>query len=359
VYDLASGQVAVRTRIAPRVGGPVAGAVVHLPGLPKLAIVTEGEHHLVAIDLTTGEPRWRWSWGSSRAASLRAGGARGAPRMKRAGRLVYFTCGDSALTALDVMSGAVVWRVRDRLRFRAPPTVAHDALFAVAGGMHGAARLYCIDPYSGDVRWSRLVGDAPSGGHGHSYSIEGPPLVAESAVALVLRASRARSAGDASDTRPTATAMRRSVSLVTFRREDGGDVPGGMRPPAGAAAPGGASWLAVDDAFLGNAPSGELLSIAADGSLRWRHLPAQRPLEADIPRRLEPVLRGGALFVPSSDGQVIMLRPQSGEVLGTIEAARSGAIPDLMRVDEAGNVYIAEESGHMVAFAALPRLRLV
>jgi hypothetical protein len=84
-----------------------------------------------------------------------------------------------------------------------------------------------------------------------------------------------------------------------------------------------------------------------------------RPLEADIPRRLEPVLRGGALFVPSSDGHILMVRPKSGEVLGSIEAARAGAIPDLLRVDEVGNVYIAEESGHMVAFGALPRLTLV
>jgi len=114
VHDFGSGEVTLRARIAPRVGGPVAGAVVHLPGLPKLVVVTEGEHHLVAIDLTTGEPRWRWSWGSGRASAP----SRGAPRMKRAGKLVYFTCGDGALTALDVVTGAVVWRLRDRLRFR-------------------------------------------------------------------------------------------------------------------------------------------------------------------------------------------------------------------------------------------------
>jgi hypothetical protein len=107
VYDLGNGEVTLRTHVAPRGGGPVAGAVVHLPGLPKLAIVTEGEHHLVAIDLTSGEPRWRWSWGGSRRLRSRlgaasalgalgaAGGAggvgpghRGYPRMKRAGRLV-------------------------------------------------------------------------------------------------------------------------------------------------------------------------------------------------------------------------------------------------------------------------------
>ena len=61
-----TGEPALRTRIAARVGGPVAGAVVHLPGLPRLIVVTEGEHHLVAIDLDSGEPRWRWSWGRTR-----------------------------------------------------------------------------------------------------------------------------------------------------------------------------------------------------------------------------------------------------------------------------------------------------
>jgi hypothetical protein len=35
------------------------------------------------------------------------------------------------------------------------------------------------------------------------------------------------------------------------------------------------------------------------------------------------------------------------------------AIPDLLRVDERCNVYIAEESGHVVSFGAGPRLSLV
>jgi outer membrane protein assembly factor BamB len=359
VYDLGTGQVALRTRIAPRAGGPVAGAVVHLPGLPKLAIVTEGEHHLVAIDLTTGELRWRWSWGSSRS---RAGGSgtRGAPRMKRAGRLVYFTCGDGSLTALDVMTGAVVWRVRDRLRFRGSPSVAHDALFAVAGGVHAAARLYRIDPYSGDVRWSRLLGDAMP------CTVEGAPLIADGAVGVAVRAARTRSTLRVPRSGSAASGPASSVSLATFNRDDGtpialppGAAASSSASPRAASASSGTSWLAVDDAFIGNAPTGELVSLDAEGTLRWRHLPSQRPLEADIPRRLEPILRGGALFVPSSDGHVVMLRPKGGEVLGTIEAARAGAIPDLLRVDELGNVYIAEESGHMVAFGALPRLTLV
>jgi hypothetical protein len=66
------------------------------------------------------------------------------------------------------------------------------------------------------------------------------------------------------------------------------------------------------------------------------------------------VLRSGALFVPQE--QVHVLRPRDGEILATLP---SDLIPDLLRVDEACNVYVAEESGHLAAFAVAPRLTLV
>jgi outer membrane protein assembly factor BamB len=342
VHDLATGDRTLETRIAPRIGGPMAGAVVHLPGQPRLVVVTEGEHHLVAIDLTSGEPRWRWSWGGAR------GSARATPRVKRSGRLAYFTCGDGALTALDVITGDVVWRLRDRLRFRAPPSVAHDAIFALAGGAHGVARLYCIDPYSGRVRWNTSVGDANA-----PCTVEGAPLVARGAVAVAFR-------------------QKSGVSLTAFQRDDGAQIPNQAR----VVAPTGSSWLAVDDLFIGNTPVGELVAIQArTGELTWRHVLGPRPLDADLPRRLEPVLRGGALFVPCSlvaaetaqarrataaaplAAGICVVRPSDGALIGSI--APTEAIPDLLRVDEDCNVYVAEESGHLVSFGALPRLRLV
>lgn len=353
VYDFEHGQRVLRTRIAMRAGGPVAGAVVSLPGLPKLIVVTEGEHHLVAIDLGTGEPVWRWSWASSR------GATRGVPRLKRAGKLVYFTCGDGALTALDVMSGAVVWRLRDRLRFRSPPALAHDALFAVSGGIHGVARLYCVDPFAGDVRWQTDLAEQTS-----PCTVDGAPIVGASSVAVALR-------------------QKTGLALAAYRRDDGSRIVP-RETGAGPSAPIGTSWLAVDDMFIGNAPTGDLVAVAArTGELQWRCVLGPHPLEADIPRRLEPVLRNGALFVPCSlvlpsspaskaaanetrrsrggeDGAaagVCILRPADGALLGTI--APTEVIPDLLRVDEHCNVIVAEESGHVASFAALPRLSLV
>jgi outer membrane protein assembly factor BamB len=325
VYDMASGEVRVRARIVPRSGGPLAGAAVSLPGLPRLVVVTEGTHHLVAIDLASGEPRWRWSWNGSRSGRRPCAGV---VRVRPAGRLIYFTCGDGALTALDVTSGAVVWRLRDRLRFHTPPTVTHDSLFVVAGGAHGVGRLYRVDPYSGSARWAIAVSD------GHApCTVEGAPIVGANAVAVSLR-------------------HKSGLTLAAFHRETGTPVIARSR----VVGPRSTSWIAVDDAFVGNAPNGELVAIdALTGDLRWRQVLGPSPLEADVPRRLEPVLRCGALFVPHAD--VVVVRPRDGAILGAISPTE--AIPDLLRVDEHCNVYVAEESGHLIAFGTLPRLSLV
>jgi hypothetical protein len=54
---------------------------------------------------------------------------------------------------------------------------------------------------------------------------------------------------------------------------------------------------------------------------------------------------------------VSVLRPSDGALIGAI--APTDAIPDLLRVDERCDVYVAEESGHVVSFGALPRLSVV
>lgn len=317
LHDWISGEVTLRTWIAPRVSGPCAGAVVSTAGLPRLLIVTEGERHLVALDLTNGEARWRYAWG-------RASGASSALRLKRAGKLLYVASGDSALTAVDVQTGSVVWRVRDRLRFHSAPTVDNDALFAIAGGAASAASLHAIDPYSGHVTWTARLPSSPC-------TVEGAPLLAGSTVTAAIR-------------------DRRGLRLAAFDRATGEPV--FHTDPI---APIGTSWLPVDDVLVGNTPNGEVVAIdTARGNVRWRHV-LGRSNDSDVPRKLEPVLRSGALFVPHVD--VHVFRPSDGSHLAQIGPC--DAIPDLLRVDERCDVYVAEESGHMVAFGAGPRLSLV
>jgi len=326
VLDLVSGEARVQTQLRPRTGGPVAGAVVGAPGLPKLIVVTEGERHLVAVDLLTGEARWRASWGKGNVL-----------RLRRLGKLLYYTSGDTAIAALDVQTGSVVWRVRDRLRFCGTPVFDHERLFTVAGGMGGAAVLYGIDLFSGAVRFaSRVPGPDRLGdlhaAEGALAAVEGTPLVCGRSVAAVVR-------------------DRQGVRLASFDRETGelGWV------SSSTVAPSGTSWLAVDDLLLGNTPTGELIALdARDGSLRYRHV-LGRILEVDVPRRLEPILRGGAVYVPHAD--VHVFRPADGVALGTVGPCE--AIPDLLRIDERCDVYVAEESGHMACFGVASRLERI
>jgi hypothetical protein len=51
-----------------------------------------------------------------------------------------------------------------------------------------------------------------------------------------------------------------------------------------------------------------------------------------------------------------VIRPSDGELLGTI--GETDLIPDLLRVDERCDVYLAEESGHLAAFGAQTKLSI-
>lgn len=312
-HDLSNGEPLWTTRLGPRVGTTAAGAVVSAPGLPRMLIVSEGARHLAAVDLHGGEIKWRFA--------ARRGGVF---KLRRAGKLVIVASGDPALSALDVLTGEVVWRFCDRLRFASPVAVDHDALFAVAGGGaivgRGGARLHHVDPWSGERRWSV---DLPE----HVVPVGAPLLGAETVI--------------------VATHGRQGMGLVGFDRKTGA-----LRFDQ-AATGAAASTMMVDNTVIVNSENGELVGLSADdGSTRYRHVFAGN--EGDRPRRLEPVLRSGALFVPQ--GEVHVVRPRDGAILGKVP---NDMIPDLLRVDERCDVYVAEESGHLGAYEAGPRLTLV
>jgi PQQ-like domain len=312
MHDLDNGEARFTTHVAPRANGGATGGLVNAAGLPKLLVVTEGDRSVTAIDLVSGDVRWRFT--AKRPANY---------RVRRAGKLILVAGGDSALLALDVTSGEVVWRVRDRLPFSGDMSIDHDAVFALSGGPIGPTRLHHVDLWSGVVRWSKELDERPAPGHS--------PLLAAHVVAIPTR-------------------DRRGMGVSAYDRASGELI---WEQAPGLASP-TTSFLAVDDSLIANSASGALICLdAAVGTLRYNQV-FSRHVDADQPRRLEPVLRNGALFVPQH--QVHVVRPRDGEVIGTIP---SDLIPDLLRVDERCNVYIAEESGHVAAFGVAPRLTLV
>jgi outer membrane protein assembly factor BamB len=314
VIDVASGELRSTLRLEPRVGGPITGAVISAPGLPRMLVVSEGRRRLCGVDLEAGEIVWRLA--------TRRGGTF---RFKRAGRLVVVSAGEQGLFAVDVVTGEVVWRFRARLRFSATPSICDDSLFAIAGDAAlsggGSTRLFHLDPWSGTLRWSV---DLP----GHARPV-GAPHVGRRTVLVVTMGARGSQL----------VAFDRATGELLYARE---------------ACRGGAAALLVDDLAILNSELGELSAFGAnDGELRYRHVFSE-PLEGDRPRRLEPVLRSGALFIPQS--QVHVVRPADGRIVGVID---TDLVADLLRVDERCDVYVAEESGHVAAFSAVARLSVV
>jgi outer membrane protein assembly factor BamB len=312
IHDLATGEVRSVTRLAPRAGGGAAGALVNTPGLPRMLLVAEGERCITAVDLVSGDVRWRHR--SRRPASF---------RLRRAGKLVLVTGGDSALQALDVSTGEVVWKFRDRLPFTGDIAITANSAYAISSSAIGTARLHHLDLWTGEARWSADLDEQPVFGQA--------PLVAGSSVIVPTRDRRGVGA----------LGLDAQSGSVRFEHE-----PGFSSPTT--------SWLAIEDAVVANSASGTLLCLDSEsGEVRYNHV-FSRHVDADQPRRLEPVLRNGALFVPQHEVQVI--RPRDGEIIGALPC---DLIPDLLQVDDSCNVYVAEESGHLAAFSVGAQLSLV
>jgi len=325
LHDLADGEPVFELQLGPCVGASTSGAVVNAPGLPNMLLVAEGARHLVAIDLDSSQLRWR------RAVRTRARDAAGRPlRMRRAGKLMVVSTGEQNLLALDLLTGEVVWRHCGRRRYGSV-MVDRGEMFAYASDVYGRssrATLERIDPWTGEVVWTTSLP--------RPVAMSSSPLAAGDVIALVTRDEQMR------------------TGLITIDRHDGSvrfDLNGTVCEGHG-------GCLIVDDLLLANSESGELVAISlADGSVRYRHVFAgwsSRFHPADRPRSVQPILRSGALFLPQSE--VYVVRPHDGALLGRLPA---DLIPDALRVDEQCGVYIAESSGYLAAYHALPTLALV
>lgn len=311
LVEVSDGHVYARAHITPQSGGEATGLFAGGGDLPPVAILAEARQRLVAVDLRTGQPRWRF----------RARGHKGL-RFARSGRVLVVTSGYGTVDALDVATGEVVWRYGDRVRFSLQPAIDGDVVVAVAGEPGGGAgAVYGIDLYSGQPLWSRELPSAPSGAP-----------VAGGDVTLVPH-------GRSRDARLLALDPR--IGETRWSRPDPGLDNGGRALP-------------LDGAMVVNTAAGRVLALDMDsGESCWARALAN-PLTDDVPRHLDPVLRQGALFVPSA--QVHILRPGDGAALSDVDC---DLVPDCLRVDERGWLYLAEESGHIRAYAAAPHLSLV
>ena len=300
--DVADGEPYAIARMLPRVGGPDVALAVGGGDVPPMAVLAEGMSRLVALDVRTGEPRWRFVASGHRMET------------RRLGRLLLVAT-ETSVHALDVASGEELSRHVARVRLSGRPHVVDDTVVLTSGG-----------------RSSSLLGVALATGEArYQVTLGGSLRAAPSPAAGVLLVSTAGEL-QGRDAR---------TGELLWRGDD---------PGLGD----GAATLEVDGRLIINAPGGRLSAVEPDtGSLCWQHRFGD-PLADEVPRQLEPVLRGAALFAPAAGVQIV--RPTDGAVLGAIDP---DLVADRIRVDERGWVYVAEESGHLAAFAPAPQLRLV
>lgn len=313
MVDIATGALRWRTNLAARSGGsPVVLVVDHGP-VPGVVVVAEEERKLVALDLRTGEPRWRFS--ASR-------GSRFA--LRRHGRLLYVASSDSHLSAIDLEDGSLVWRVPSRTRFSLPPTVAGDVVIA-PGGRFGKqdGRMYAFDAYSGHPVWERpLDGGALTA-----------PIVAASAALVPVRSGKGKH---------DLVAMGTATGETLWRLPCDGWAES-------------CALMALDDCFIINAAGGVLRSVRAlTGEERWSTTLGPTCSD-DVPLNLRLALRSGVLFAPADT--VYVVRPEDGHVIHSLGG--EPPVPDLMFVDPACAVFVAEESGHVAMYELQRRFSVV
>jgi outer membrane protein assembly factor BamB len=310
--DVSDGEAFATTRITPPSGMPPRALFLGGGPVPPSVILPDGPGRLVAVDLRNGTHRFGYAAKGS-----------GPLRLKRAGRLVLTTAGDGTLDAIDAVSGEVVWRHAEGSRFCFAPTVVGDTVIAVSGDPVGrAGALIGLDLFSGE----RLF----------RVALPAPPTAAPTAF------GRRATIGIGTKSQSSLACVDVGSGRLCWMISDPGVGTGG-------------ACLAVDDTLIVNTPAGRICGVdLEDGDVRWEQQLSD-PVADDVPRRLEPVLRGGALFVPAAS--VHILRPTDGAALGT--ALPCPLVPDLVRVDERGWVYVAEESGHLGAYAPVPHLTLV
>jgi outer membrane protein assembly factor BamB len=311
LHDVEDGHVYASTRVWARGASETTGLYATSTSFPPLAILADARPQLSAIDLRTGQPRWRFRLhGQS------------TPQLARSGRVLCVTSGDGTVDAIDLATGEAVWRFGERVRFCVKPIVCRDVVIAIAGEPRGGAgAAFGIDLYSGKRLWHRELPAAPSA----------DPVDAGSLVIVPIGRSR----------QAKLLALDPERGAVRWREPDPGLDNGGQA-------------LAIDRALIVNTPAGRVHALDVEsGAVLWTRALAN-PLTDDVPRQLEPRLRQGALFVPSA--QLHVLRPHDGSTLGQ---AGCDLVPDCLRVDERGWFYVAEESGHLRAYGAAPQLSLV
>src|SRR5690554_3400490 len=279
---------------------------------PPTAIVSEAVDRLVALDLRTGERRFRFV---SRTRKL--------IHFTVAARLLVVADEDGSVHGIDLATGEIVWRFSADTSFKEAPIVAEDTVLARAvGGEDGRGSIYAIDLFRGNLLY-RL----PIEGH-----LRGTPMSHQGILLLVVRKG--------------GEPLIRAFDLRSGDERYEIDDPG---ISSGAGATTHEGRLYVHGAW------GELTAIQIDDGSTLYRTEISAGEGDELPHDLRPIVHGSVILLPGNS--VTMIRAEDGFPLRA--SIPTELIPDKLLVGENGWIYIVEASGQLEAYAPIPHLSLV
>lgn len=324
-----------------------------------LAIGTDAEVH--AFDATSGARLWSTSIGSEGRdfqRSLFGGG------VAIDGSLAFATSGVGDVVALNVETGAVLWKAKPAGPLRGAPTVAFGSVYV----MTQDNQLFALAAADGAVQWQTSASLESGSVFGAGSPAAGQGTIVAGYSSGEVQAYRYENGRDLWDDALARTSIALSVSTLTdvdadpvidrgrvFALGQGGrmasyELVTGQRSweisIAGISTP----WVAGEWIYVVT-DDAKLLCIArATGKVRWlTQLARYRNEEKkkDPIRWTGPVLAGGRLILVNTEGQLAEVTPGDGSIAATVDLDTPLSQPPIVA---GGVLYLLDDSGRISAW---------
>lgn len=281
---------------------------------------------------------------------------------------VFVTSGFGFMAALDAATGELLWQSERGTPLRNPPTVADDLVIAV----NISNEVFARDTETGDEVWTytsfeeaaRFLAAAAPAVEGESVVV--PFSSGEVASlnlvngrpqwqAVISRTTRLNALSTLGDIAGSPVIDRGAVFSVSQAGQMAGidlrtgtvaweQSTGGYHTP----------WIAGETVYV-LTNRGELVALnRQDGLVRWN---VTLPLFKNEKRRkgrilwAGPVLAGNRLLLTGSEGEMLAVSPQDGEVLDRIKLRGDASLPPIVAQSV---VYVMTEDGFVEAYGAVP-----
>ena len=312
-----------------------------------LDIANEGRT-LWSVRLRSGRKRDRYSFGGGLAA---------------VGGRLYVSSGYGFVAALDAETGDELWRTENAVPFHSAPSVADGRVFATTDDNE----LYAFDAITGDVLWSYqgLVESA------RLFTTPAPAVANDLVIApfasgelVALQVSNGRVIWQDALTRTSQITALSTLNDIAGSPVISGDVVYAVshsgvlaaldlrtgerlwdKPAGGINMP----WIAGDYIFVVTVDAEVVCLSRHDGSIYW--ITELRNFKNDRKRKNRvawagPILAGGRLMLVSSEGDVRMLIPETGEIYEAFDLGDDVFVPPII-ADE--TVFMLTDEASLIA----------